>query len=346
MAIKEYFPGANTPDGFYSYYSEIFKNDEAESVVILKGGPGTGKSSLMKKTATFAADKGYDVELLHCSSDPASLDGVCVREKGFLILDGTSPHVIDPKFPGAVEEIVNLGCFWRADEIRLYKSEIQKLTAEISNSFKRAYSFMNAAHSVMNQIRKDVRPDKNFVYSEIDATVKELDVKKTIHKGKIRKGFLSADTHLGKISYVSSFARDTERIIRIVPDIGGTWAEYMKEISEYLKRSGDDVRIFYSNMNPGSEIEHIYSEDGSLFITTEKTVENAGMIIDFEKNSTSVYYPEYEDDKKVYNILMQKTTSALKTAKALHDELEKFYIPHMNFDMMDSALELILKKLD
>ena len=51
MSVSEYFPGANTPEGFYSYYSDILKPDETEHKIILKGGPGTGKSSLMKKTA-------------------------------------------------------------------------------------------------------------------------------------------------------------------------------------------------------------------------------------------------------------------------------------------------------
>ena len=346
MSVKEYFPGANTPDGFFSYYSDILKSSEAKNIVILKGGPGTGKSSIMKKTAAHAANKGYSVELLHCSSDPASLDGVCIREKGFLIVDGTSPHIIDPRYPGAVDEIINLGSFWRSDEIRPHKNEIQKLTAEISQSFKRAYSFMSAAHSVMNQIKSDVKTDAGYVCPDAEEILKELGISKTNRKGKVRRGFLSANTHLGKISYAHSFVNDARHVIYIAPDIGGEWSEYMRKFADVLICSGLDIRIFYNSMNPDSEIEHIYAEDKSLFVTTEHPGKTCDRIIDLNKSCRCLLYPEYESDKQAYNILMQKTTDALKKAKALHDELEKHYIPHMNFDMMDAELNLILKKLD
>ena len=43
------FPGSNTSKGFYSFYRYILTQDNANRILCLKGGPGTGKSSLMKK---------------------------------------------------------------------------------------------------------------------------------------------------------------------------------------------------------------------------------------------------------------------------------------------------------
>ena len=117
VANLEYFPGANTPNGFHSYYDYILKSHEANRIIILKGGPGTGKSTFMKKISRHLSSLGYQTEILHCSSDPNSLDGVCSREIGFLILDGTAPHIVDPKCPGAVDEIINLGECWDKDKI-------------------------------------------------------------------------------------------------------------------------------------------------------------------------------------------------------------------------------------
>jgi hypothetical protein len=42
------FPGGNTSKGFYSLYRYILSQDEARRIICIKGGPGTGKSSLMK----------------------------------------------------------------------------------------------------------------------------------------------------------------------------------------------------------------------------------------------------------------------------------------------------------
>ena len=108
--IKEYFAAANGFNGFRSYFGEIFNRCDFSRVYILKGGPGTGKSTLMKRIRGEFSSK-LRCESILCSSDPKSLDGIII-EKGsnrVAILDGTSPHEEDARFPGAVDEIINLG---------------------------------------------------------------------------------------------------------------------------------------------------------------------------------------------------------------------------------------------
>ena len=65
---KHYFLGGNTSKGFYSLYRSILSQDEARRIICIKGGPGTGKSSLMKKVGNLFFEKGYNVEYHHCSS--------------------------------------------------------------------------------------------------------------------------------------------------------------------------------------------------------------------------------------------------------------------------------------
>ena len=48
---------------------------------------------------------GYDVEFHHCSGDPDSIDAVFIPELKVAFVDGTAHYVIDPKFPGAFDEI-------------------------------------------------------------------------------------------------------------------------------------------------------------------------------------------------------------------------------------------------
>lgn len=91
--VKHLFPGGNTSLGFFSYYSDIIMQEEAERLIIIKGGPGVGKSTFMKKIGEAMLQKGYDVEFLHCSSDNNSLDGIKIPELNVAFIDGTSPHV-------------------------------------------------------------------------------------------------------------------------------------------------------------------------------------------------------------------------------------------------------------
>lgn len=111
----QYFLGANSPAGFYSLYSELLSPETANAIYILKGGPGCGKSTLMRRVAQQAAQAGETVEYILCSADPDSLDGVVLPRLGAALVDGTAPHVVEPKYPGAVEQYVNLGnCYDRA----------------------------------------------------------------------------------------------------------------------------------------------------------------------------------------------------------------------------------------
>ena len=55
----EFFAGANSADGFFSCFDDLYSPEKGDAFYILKGGPGTGKSTLMKRLA-LAADKEED----------------------------------------------------------------------------------------------------------------------------------------------------------------------------------------------------------------------------------------------------------------------------------------------
>ena len=87
-----FYLGANSPAGFYSLYDQLIDPAVAETIIILKGGPGCGKSSLMRKVAQAAEDKGLSVEYIQCSGDPDSLDAVLIPAIKTALVDGTAPH--------------------------------------------------------------------------------------------------------------------------------------------------------------------------------------------------------------------------------------------------------------
>ena len=102
---RNIFPGGNTPYGFHSYYNYIMPQNKAEKIFCLKGGPGTGKSTIMKEIGEYFIDNGEDVDFLWCSSDPDSLDGVVIKSRNVAVVDGTAPHIVDPENPGAVDRM-------------------------------------------------------------------------------------------------------------------------------------------------------------------------------------------------------------------------------------------------
>ena len=83
--IRHMFPGGNTPAGFFSYYDQIIRPDAAR-IFVIKGGPGVGKSTFMKKMGEALLRLGYDAEFHHCSSDPDSLDALKVPALNIALL--------------------------------------------------------------------------------------------------------------------------------------------------------------------------------------------------------------------------------------------------------------------
>ena len=92
----EYFLGANSPSGFYSLYDQLLPPERARAIYILKGGPGCGKSTLMRKVAAWAQEAGLETEYILCSGDPDSLDALILPGRAVAIVDGTAPHMVVP----------------------------------------------------------------------------------------------------------------------------------------------------------------------------------------------------------------------------------------------------------
>src|SRR5699024_8229507 len=121
--IRRMFPGALTSSGFFHLHDNIIAEDR-NMLYIIKGMPGGGKSSMMKEIGGRAFKKGYYIEYHHCPSDPNSVDGVVINKLKIALVDGTSPHIIEPKYPGLIDKIIDLSKFIDSHSLKLYKNEI------------------------------------------------------------------------------------------------------------------------------------------------------------------------------------------------------------------------------
>ena len=96
MPNIQYFLGGNTPAGFYSLYHQLSDPTRMRALYIVKGGPGSGKSTLMRRVERHAQAAGLEAEEVLCSGDPDSLDAVMIPELGAALVDGTAPQGVVP----------------------------------------------------------------------------------------------------------------------------------------------------------------------------------------------------------------------------------------------------------
>jgi hypothetical protein len=350
--IKNYFAGGNTARGFHSLFQSNLQG--LDRLFILKGGPGTGKSSLMKKVAEEWAKRGYNIELIHCASDNNSIDGVIIPALKVGIVDGTAPHVIEPTAPGAIEEYINLGEAWDSDKLATEKNNILKLTFKISESFQTAYSTFAEALKIHDEWEKiyinsmDFQKADRLTANLIDKFYGKIKLNKT---SDVRRRFLGAATPKGAVDFVPNLTEELSKRYFIKGRAGSGKSTMLKKIAAVAEERGFDVEIYHCGFDPNSLDMVIVRELGfAIFDSTapHEYFPSSGTdeIIDMYEEviapgTDEIFAEEIQEISGRYSAKMKEAISYLANAKALHDDLEKIYVDAMDFGVVEGIQEKV-----
>lgn len=339
-SARHFFPGGNTSQGFFSRFQSILPKEEVKRKIILKGGPGVGKSTLMQRIAQKLQDAGHAVEYFHCSSDPGSLDGIAAQELGFALIDGTAPHIMDPVLPGAADGILNLGECLNEEQLSKSRLPIREAMEEISRCFLRAYDYLGAAAPLLcgstREWREKIPPgaiiglaralaDKWLPQGEGQAREREL--------------FAEAFTPQGLMSLLPTL------LLARVACIAAPWGLSPHPVLALLRDAalsrGIPVVSLYNPLLP-LELSHLNLPTLDLSIVTGP-VEQPWETVNLQE---ALALPqglsrEQTFDKNAHELLLQRAVESLKEAKARHDDLEKYYIAAMDFDRWEKFYEKV-----
>lgn len=358
--ICNYFPGGNTSEGFYSYYQYILGQREAEHIVCIKGGPGTGKSTFMRNIAEHFLNKGEDVDFFWCSSDPDSLDGILLKERRIAFMDGTSPHIVDPVNPGAVDTILYLGEYWDGGALKKHREYIIQSGTTIKSWFNCAYSSLKAAGILRKGLHHlyETASSEGEIYRMTSGIInREFSHKPvSIAEGRCRKYFATAITPKGHMNHMESLIRGYKKLYLFSVPQGYGLENIMRIISENAIHRGFCVEQYYCPMDPSGKTEHVLIpelEAGFLTLNDYHDMEicdrTAEIInIDMREFIDWNLIEKYCDVIKNYEVesgrLIGQAITYLQQAKKEHDVLEGYYVPNMNFEKIkDLTAEWICK---
>ncbi len=96
--------GSLTSAGAQDFIPSITR--DLDRRMLIKGLPGTGKSTLMKAVGAEAEERGFDVLYGWCGLDPSGVDLIQIPELSVCLFDATKPHAYDPERTG--DEILDL----------------------------------------------------------------------------------------------------------------------------------------------------------------------------------------------------------------------------------------------
>ena len=325
-----YFAAMNTADGFKSFFPEIFGS--LSRLFIIKGGPGTGKSRLMREFSARAKEKGYASEEFLCSSDPTSLDGVIVPELSIGMIDGTAPHTYDPSIPGAKENLVDLGQFWDSGALKESVSEIGEINQSKSRLYGSVYSYMNAVRgydkTISEMVGQALDPEK------LDTAVKRAaytvgNGRGAEHKLRIRSS-VSADGFITLSTYAE---KATKRYS--VLDVCGSAGIFLEKLLKETDIRGTRAMVSYSPFYPKKPDAVYYPEKDIVFYIgsesdyEEKTINMRRFIND---KALRPYKPRIRAINRLRSSALKELETDYSSVRRLHAEVEKIYSQTMDFE--------------
>jgi len=342
MKEKHMFAGVNSPKGFFSRFDHIMPELPDGRKIFIKGGPGTGKSSLMKKIVKQAAEKDLKCEVFHCSSDPSSVDAVHIPDLKTAILDATAPHNGDPLYPCIGGELFDVSPYIRREKLKFEPEEVMFYTLQKKRSFTKGYYYLAAALPLLRHIDSEYteKSDVREIYSQAEKLAQRVLGSSIIHDGGGRRElFISAITPEGFVNYADTVFSDTHCIA--VKGRYGT-ALFMRRFAEIACMKGFSTIVFYCPMRLDEKMEHIYIPQLHITLTTYDYYTHATSAETIDLDSF-IYSAQSQDESQGYaNMLMQRAIDAFGEAKNAHARLENIYIPAMDFDGLNKcAMTLI-----
>lgn len=348
MAGIQYFLGANTPMGFYSLYDQLIDRETARAVYILKGGPGCGKSTFLRRIGYCAEAAGFSTRSVLCSGDPNSLDALILPELHTALVDGTAPHVVEPLCPGAVDHCVDLGRYYDHAALSEKRGAISARSADNKEAYRRCYRYLAAAGALEEDTRALLAGDSAL--SRLNKRTKgilsrELK-KKGLQPGKVTRRFLSALTCDGPMTLWDTVTAQCSRVYALC-DSYGFAHEMLHPLSVFAVKQGHSVIACPSPMCP-DRLEHLLIPSLDLaFVTSSKEQPFPGTPyrrVHLDPLFTSApSYPEHRAQvrfsAKMARSLRTEAIRALVQAKEAHDALEQLYNPHVDFSAVHRAAE-------
>ncbi len=360
--VRRVFPGGNTPMGFHSFFDYIIGGDYVKGYII-KGGPGAGKSTFMAGIGSHMLDLGFNLVEYRCPTDPDSLDAISIPELGIALLDGTSPHTVDPRNPGITDDIVWLGQYWDETILAKYKEEILQLNKRGARLFKSAYNHLREARIAYDEWRSYVEDD--FNEKEYNSVLRQvmIDLFKGYEDFSTREAhhthfFATAISGKGIRNYTNSLVEPDHKVYAFSGRPGSGVGKAISRLAQKAEDLGLSTQQFHSPIDIGELDILILPQLKRVLVNVNQVLGNNILIlgdrsfesyIDFDDYLMNKSILEFADDmgaaKKRFYHLIDRAVDFISRAREVHGQLERYYIEAMDFNEVNAKREEVLREI-
>ena len=342
--LEKYFAASNSSEGFCSYYSDVFSPEKFYKIYVIKGGSGTGKSFFMKEIAKCAESKGFSVRYIYCSSDAESLDGIIINEQKIAILDGTFPHIYEPKYIGALESFVNLAEFLDEKLLTSSRKLIENISLEKHRGFERVYrelkSYREISENIVDIVAPCLKIEKMKKYAKrfTDGINKgENNEEHLLTRSIGMRGLSSFDTYF-----------ENAKIYYEINDYFESAHFMMREIYSLMKERGANLRV--SN-NPiiKERLDALCETDSGLTFEINNRFDDEGRSINMKRfvdvDAIGKIRHEYRSLVRVRDNILSLVLDEFENIKKYHFILEEIYGSAMDFSAKEQFTHEFCNKI-
>ncbi len=341
---EKYFAASNSSEGFCSYYNEVFDPEKLHKIYIIKGGSGTGKAFFMREVARTAELCGFSVRYIYCSSDASSLDGIIIKEQKIAILDGTAPHIVEPRCVGAVESFVNLAEFLDERMLSSSRKLIEGISNEKQKGFVRAYrtlaSYRELCENVADIVLPCLKLEKIKKYAKRFADGLEGGDGEEEHlltRAIGMRGLSSFDTYF-----------ENAGIYYEINDYFETAHFMMGEIYSAMKEKKIDIRISNHPIIK-KRIDVLCAKQSGLTFEISNEMDNEGRSINMKRfvdgAQISKIRQQYRSLVRVRDSILNLALEEFENIKKYHFILEEIYGSAMDFEAKEQFTREFCNKI-
>lgn len=333
---RHYFAEGITNRGYISLLPHMML--EWDKAYILMGGPGTGKSTLIKMIGLDIADRGYEVDFMRSAWDPDSIAGILMRKLNWAILDNYEVAPSRWRAPGLMEEMIDFASFCNKEKLEEKREEILEITERIAKGQRQigeilATDFSEPLREKSNSsyLKEEEKPwlpklhATDLFKNKKDSWSKAQDALKKIQKSIIRSYFLHGLGTEGWVNLAPSFLQECDQI-RIEGEEAHEAMEWILQEAESL---GQVIDIVLHPIYPDETLGIVLPERNlAIWQGDPACLKEQGL-------------------DKVYSISLKE---ALYQTKEAREHLKALYTETVDFDKVDALradlLNCILRNLD
>ena len=330
------FAASNSAEGFKCYYDQVFKRDSLSHLYIIKGGPGTGKSSFMRDVGEYFEGLGREVAYYKCSSDPDSLDGIII-DFGVALIDGTAPHSAEPEVAGARDDIIELGAFWNSSELVARYDEICELGRLKSAAYERVYRYLSACGALL-------RIEKERASAALREDKMRASILRILDRVGYGNGFSLTPALIDSVGMKGRVRYGTyEEFASLVYEISDTYSSgafFLLTLMEISRRYAQRIYVSYDPITPeypnavllyDERIAFVLEDKQSSLRRTSATLKRINMERFLDIECLDSVKACHKRNRALAGELFELASKEFETVGKYHFDLEGIYRKSMDF---------------